>query len=227
MRVYHGSDINIEVVDLSKCQPAKDFGQGFYVTKYLRQAEEMATRTAKLHETFTPIVTEFEFNEWVFENKNFQTLRFDGYNEEWLDFIILNRSNQSPAQAHTFDIVEGPVADDDVTKRIYDYFRGDVSKAAFLEELKFKKPMHQICFCTNRSLRMLWRVEDKAEVKIMHIASDIIKRLETEHGLTETIAYNLYYGSTTYQRLIDESSGLYLQPWTEIYQLLLQELGKI
>jgi hypothetical protein len=172
-------------------------------------------------------VTEFEFNEWVFENKNFQTLRFDGYNEEWLDFIILNRGNQSPAQVHTFDIVEGPVADDDVTMRVFDYLRGDVSKPDFLEELKFKKQMHQICFCTIKSLRMLWNIKDKSIVKIMHIDSDIIKCLAAEHGLNYTHAYNLYYASTTYQRLIDESSGLYLQPWTEIYQLLIQELGKI
>jgi hypothetical protein len=227
MRVYHGSDINIEVIDLSKCQPAKDFGQGFYVTKYRRQAEEMATRTAEWHKTFTPIVTEFEFEEWAFENRNLQTLRFDSYTEEWLDFIILNRNNKSQIQAHTFDIVEGPVADDDVTKRILDYFQGEVSKADFLEELKFKKQMHQICFCTTISLRMLERIEDKAEVKIIHINNDITKRLEIEYGLTDTLASDLYYGSSTYQRLIDESSGLYLQPWTEIYQLLIQELGKI
>jgi hypothetical protein len=34
MIVYHGSYIEIKEIDLSLCEPRKDFGQGFYVTKY-------------------------------------------------------------------------------------------------------------------------------------------------------------------------------------------------
>jgi hypothetical protein len=32
MQVYHGSYMEIEEIDLSKAQPHRDFGQGFYVT---------------------------------------------------------------------------------------------------------------------------------------------------------------------------------------------------
>lgn len=32
MRLFHGSNVEIDVVDLSKCMPHKDFGQGFYTT---------------------------------------------------------------------------------------------------------------------------------------------------------------------------------------------------
>jgi hypothetical protein len=32
MKVYHGSYIEIEKIELAKCLPQKDFGQGFYVT---------------------------------------------------------------------------------------------------------------------------------------------------------------------------------------------------
>ncbi|MDR1169615.1 MAG: DUF3990 domain-containing protein [Prevotellaceae bacterium] len=32
MKVFHGSDMLVEVVDLSKSKPGKDFGRGFYVT---------------------------------------------------------------------------------------------------------------------------------------------------------------------------------------------------
>ncbi|MDR0842320.1 MAG: DUF3990 domain-containing protein [Acidobacteriota bacterium] len=39
MNVFHGSYIDIEEIDLSKCQPNKDFGQGFYVTKFCHHAE--------------------------------------------------------------------------------------------------------------------------------------------------------------------------------------------
>ncbi|MDR1918830.1 MAG: DUF3990 domain-containing protein [Tannerellaceae bacterium] len=223
MRVYHGSDTNIEVIDLSKCQPGKDFGQGFYVTKYRRQAEIMANRVADWRHT-VPIVTEFEFKESAYLALNLKMLRFDDYTEEWLDFIILNRNNDTPVQAHSFDIAEGPVADDEVAARIHDYLRGDVSKATFLEELKFKKTMHQICFCTTKSLQMLVRIDDKAESKIIHIDNNILNILVAEHDLSDTEAADLYYSSITYSLLADEASGLYLMPWMEIYQLLLQEL---
>ncbi|MDR1119798.1 MAG: DUF3990 domain-containing protein [Dysgonamonadaceae bacterium] len=42
MKVYHGSYTAISLIDLSKCEKYKDFGQGFYVTRYRRQAEEWA-----------------------------------------------------------------------------------------------------------------------------------------------------------------------------------------
>jgi hypothetical protein len=224
IKVYHGSDTNIELIDLTKCKPAKDFGQGFYVTGFRWQAEDMAKRVAGWHNTM-PIVTEFEFEDYAFEDNDFRVLRFDAYSEEWLDFILLNRNNIEHRQAHDFDIVEGPVADDEITSRIHDYLRGEVSKTAFLEELKFKKNLHQMCFCTTKSLQMLVQTNDGADVKMMHIDDDIVEALMNNFGWLENKATDLYYASKTYARLIDETTGLYLKPWTEIYQLLLQELS--
>jgi hypothetical protein len=42
MILYHGSNIKIIDVDLSKARPFKDFGQGFYLTEIREQAERMA-----------------------------------------------------------------------------------------------------------------------------------------------------------------------------------------
>lgn len=42
MRLYHGSNMMIEKIDLSKCKPYKDFGRGFYLTEIKEQAEKMA-----------------------------------------------------------------------------------------------------------------------------------------------------------------------------------------
>ena len=42
MKVYHGSDLKIETINLSKCRIGTDFGRGFYVTKFLKQAEDIA-----------------------------------------------------------------------------------------------------------------------------------------------------------------------------------------
>lgn len=42
MRMYHGSNVQIESVDLSLSKPNKDFGRAFYLSPDLEQAEEMA-----------------------------------------------------------------------------------------------------------------------------------------------------------------------------------------
>ena len=87
MKVYHGSDVKIVTIDLSKCRVGTDFGHGFYVSKFLKQAEDIAVRVASWHDTI-PVVTEFEFNEYAFEDNDFSVLRFDSYSDQWLDFIV-------------------------------------------------------------------------------------------------------------------------------------------
>lgn len=42
MKLFHGSNIEIHVPDLSCSKPYKDFGQGFYLSDNYLQAEEMA-----------------------------------------------------------------------------------------------------------------------------------------------------------------------------------------
>lgn len=45
--LYHGSNLKINKIDLSRCRPYKDFGQGFYCTTIKKQAEFMAERVVK------------------------------------------------------------------------------------------------------------------------------------------------------------------------------------
>lgn len=42
MKLFHGSNIEIHVPDLSRSKPYKDFGQGFYLSDNYLQTEEMA-----------------------------------------------------------------------------------------------------------------------------------------------------------------------------------------
>ena len=64
--------------------------------------------------------------------------------EEWLDFIVECRSGKP----HTYDIVEGPMADDTIYNYIQNYIDGKISRAAFWELAKFNHPTHQISFHT-------------------------------------------------------------------------------
>ncbi|GAP72342.1 hypothetical protein SAMD00024442_3_50 [Candidatus Symbiothrix dinenymphae] len=114
MKVYHGSYTEIDKIDLSKCESNRDFGKGFYVTNLREQAEYWARRKGKQHDN-DGYVTEYTFYENAFNNYRLNVLRFDDYTEDWLDFVVFNRDITSQAQ-HNYDIVEGPVADDDITE---------------------------------------------------------------------------------------------------------------
>ena len=46
IRLYHGSNTEIDSIDLTKGRPFKDFGQGFYLTELKEQAIKMSSRTA-------------------------------------------------------------------------------------------------------------------------------------------------------------------------------------
>jgi hypothetical protein len=221
MTVYHGSDSLIRQIDLTNSKPGKDFGRGFYVTKYRRQAEDMAKRVSDWRHT-QPVVTEFEFDEYAVEDTQLKTLRFDGYTKDWFDFIMLNRRNRSPKQVHDFDIVEGPVADNDITQRIFIYLRGKLTKEDFLEELKFHRPTHQICLCTTEALQTIEPV--KNDLFTASTDDAITQSLIADYAITEDKAIDLYFSSEIYRRLIDEDTELYRKPWSEVYQLLLDEL---
>ena len=222
MKVYHGSYTAIENIDFSFCRKRRDFGKGFYVTKIFSQAEYWAIRKGDDHDT-EGVVSEFEFDENFFEDNDFKTLRFGSYSEQWLDFVTLNRINKGESQAHDYDIVEGPVADDDIATRVYDYMKGKVSKEQFLRELTLKRPTHQICFCTLQSLQTLELCIDTIAPEIIHIGNDVVKALMTDFGLSELEATKMYYKSATYTRLANKETLFYLKPWYEIYQRLLNE----
>lgn len=42
MRLYHGTNIMFDEIDLHKSKPNKDFGQGFYLSPDFEQALKMA-----------------------------------------------------------------------------------------------------------------------------------------------------------------------------------------
>jgi len=223
MKVYHGSYTTIEKIDLARCEVGKDFGRGFYVTNLREQAEIWATRKGKPKQT-TGIVTEFDFDEDIPEVMELKVLKFENYDEEWLDFIVRNRKNNSlKQQVHDYDIIEGPVANDRITEQIDNYIDGLISKEEFLNDL-IHLPSHQICFCTVQSLQALTISKPIINSKIHHIGSSILQALMTDYGINEMEATDKYYTSSTYTQLADETTEFYKKNWTEIYQLLKQEL---
>ena len=225
MQVFHGSYTEIESINLSKCQANKDFGRGFYVTKFRKQAEEWAQIIGKVNGTIG-IVTEFIFYERAFTEESLKVLRFSEYNDEWFDFIILNRNLESTEQKHEYDIIEGPVADDKVQRRINRYLEGEITREVFFEQLtKYQEPSHQICFCTLNSLRMLKKKNYKPIIKIEDIGELIVEKLVIDFDFDEQTAIDKFFSSNVFRELSDIKNKLYENDWTEIYDLLLRELN--
>ena len=152
MKLYHGSNTKIEKIDLSKCRPYKDFGQGFYLTEIKEQAEKMASRTAHIYEG-EPIVTEFEFDESALTKLSVK--QFDEPNEEWALFVLANRSKENQQPTHSYDIVIGPVADDDIAQLFRNFNDGYINLTMLVEGLKYKKVSSQYFFHTEAATKYL------------------------------------------------------------------------
>ena len=223
MKVYHGSYTEIDIIDLSFCEIGKDFGQGFYVTNLREQAEIWANKKGK-RKGKNGVVTEFEYSENFSCIMKLKTLHFEDYCDEWLEFVVLNRKNETKLQAHDYDIVEGPVADDKVATDVDKYIEGVISKEQFLSDLTHN-PSHQICFCTMQSLQALSQPKGKIDIAIYDIGDNVVQKLMTDYNINEMEATDKYYTSNTYTKLADESTEFYLKPWQEIYELLKQEIN--
>ena len=81
MILYHGSNMEIEVIYLEKSKPNKDFGKGFYLSENEPQAMEMANFKSALLGG-EPVVTKFEFDIAVMQSANLRTKVFEDYSEE-------------------------------------------------------------------------------------------------------------------------------------------------
>lgn len=158
MILYHGSNVEVREIDLNRSEVGKDFGVGFYLTASKEQAERMAGRRVRLYGGES-VVSAFEFDEVAAKDSGLSRKDFQFYSKEWADFILANRANGTRQQIHEYDIVHGPIANDDVGFQIRRLLAGIITIDTFLEELKYKKGVtFQYFFATERSIQYLKRV---------------------------------------------------------------------
>ena len=165
MILYHGSNINIENISLAMCRPYKDFGRGFYLTKIKEQAVQMAIRVKNIYGK-NAVVNIYEFDESVLENNvlNFKSFPNDDL-EEWAMFVMNNRNRKFKDYGSMlcnidskYDIVEGPVADDDMAMLFRQYEMEFITFEMLVEGMKYKKMSHQYSFHTERAIQHLKKV---------------------------------------------------------------------
>ena len=155
MRLYHGSNILIDRIDLDKSRPFKDFGRGFYLSADEAQAKEMAVFKAMLSGG-EPLVTEFEFDEAILTSDTLSVKMFTEYTEEWADFVFANREG---LDVERYDIVYGPIANDKVGIQIRKLKDGSIDKTEFLNRLKYMKGItFQYYFGSLKAIKHLMKV---------------------------------------------------------------------
>ena len=167
MLLYHGSNMAIVEIDLDKCKPFKDFGRGFYLTTIEEQALLMAGRTSRIFSGL-PTVTTFTLDEKALSAGTLSIKRFDEPTLEWALFVLNNRNrnfteitNKNCNQDNKYDIVVGPIANDDIALLLRTYTRGYIDGKALLNGMRYKKLNNQYAFHTMNALPLLKREEAK------------------------------------------------------------------
>ena len=151
MILYHGSNVEVKQPILLKVQRELDFGKGFYTTSDMEQAARWAWRTAKRRGESNAFVTVYEVNED--ELKNIRLLSFDSPNVEWLNLVVKNRKGEYIAE--NWDIISGPVADDQTAQVIDLYLEGAYDEEEAIRRFLTQRLKDQYAFKTNEALKLL------------------------------------------------------------------------
>lgn len=155
MILYHGSNTDIFEIDLSKSKVGKDFGHGFYLTPDYVTAQNQTKRRADI-DGGEPIVNRFEFDEQNLTNYNITT--FDGYSKQWAEFVKQNRGNRTRKQLHEFDIIIGPIANDDIGMQMRKFNAGRITLEEFMKAIEWKKITIQYFFGTEDAIKTLVKI---------------------------------------------------------------------
>ena len=90
---------------------------------------------------------------------------FEGPSKEWALFVINNRNRDYQDinsiecnHDNKYDLVIGPVADDDLALLFRQFSGGLISVEVLVEAMKFKKLTNQYSFHTERALELLEKV---------------------------------------------------------------------
>lgn len=167
MRLYHGSNVVIDSINLAMCRPYKDFGKGFYLTDIEEQARQMAKRISRIYGG-SPVVNIFEIQDDFRKMSDIKIKDFGiQTTEEWAKFVMNNRNRTFTDEANTlcnkdnkYDIVIGPVADDNMALLFRQYENEIIDFETLLKGMIYKKTSSQYSFHTEKGIRLLRKVDD-------------------------------------------------------------------
>ncbi len=157
MHLYHGSTEIIKNPKILEKQRLLDFGKGFYVTTAKEQAERWAAiKKKRASGKAKAIVNLYQVADDRINGSGLKIKIFKEADEEWLNFILLNRSNDTP---HGCDIVVGPVANDTLYQTLTLFETGILTKQETIIRLKGHRLFDQYSFNTSEALACLNFIE--------------------------------------------------------------------
>ena len=159
MTLYHGSLEIVENPQILQANRPLDFGTGLYTTTSLQQARRWVKLRMEQSQASVGFINIYEYT----PKRDLRTRLFRSANEAWVDFVHANRTIQD--YNHDYDIVTGPVANDNVYLSFNLYESGIITKRELIRRLKTYKLVDQLLFHTERSLDTLEYVGNK-EVRI-------------------------------------------------------------
>ena len=158
MILYHGSNIVVRNPKLMPQVRALDFGRAFYLTSDFEQAAKWAKTSVLRRGDGVATVSSFELDESRLATLN--VLRFDAPNAEWLRFVTRNRAEQIDDSG--YDVVAGPVANDNTMPVLNFYFKGAYSEGEALRRLLPQRLRDQYAMKTEEALVCLSFMEARS-----------------------------------------------------------------
>ena len=155
MRLYHGSNVEVKEPQIIISNRTLDFGAGFYTTSSENQAIKWSKNQMLRRGTGNAMVSVYELDEEIFQGLS--VLKFESPDASWLNFVTANRKGIYTGQK--YDIVIGPVANDNTMPVINDYMMGNINEETALILLKPQKLSDQYAFLTKRGLSALRYLE--------------------------------------------------------------------
>jgi hypothetical protein len=157
--LYHGSNVEVPAIDFAKCRPYRDFGKGFYLTSFQDQVKRMAARTSRIYGG-SSVVSVYEYSECAAEDVCIRI--FEKPSMEWARFVMNNRDRSFTDVAslecnldNKYDIVVGPVADDDMTLLFRQFTEGLLSLDTLANEMEYRELTNQYSFHSDKAVALL------------------------------------------------------------------------
>ncbi|MEI7436561.1 MAG: DUF3990 domain-containing protein [bacterium] len=153
MKLYHGSTMCIPEPRLLPVNRRLDFGPGFYTTTDMQQARRWANIKSQRIMAPQAVVSVYETGE-IFTSETLAVKWFTQPNEEWLDFVMINRIGDG-AGVKVYDVIRGPVANDTLYETLTLFERGILTRTEAIVRLRTHTLADQVVFSTPTALASL------------------------------------------------------------------------
>ena len=161
MILYHGTNADIEAIDLTRGLRHKDFGKGFYLTPDKNTAIRMAQKKAR-HFGGTATLITYEMDDAALQSDLKVKIFPEKACVEWLLFVDANRDRKNELPIHDYDIVVGPIANDGVVLQLTNFREGIYTPEQAAAQLQDKYLDQQYCFGTEQALQFLSKTNVEA-----------------------------------------------------------------